>query len=450
MEAETAVLGAVLLSEDALAQIEHWIGPGDFYTGQHRAIFKAMIAVRDSGAAIDVVTVGNRLQSDGQLEKIGGAIALSKLLDSVATIANAEHYAKIVAELSATRRVIYAAMEIAAQGFAQTWDAEDFVIEAQNQIVSAASAFEQRGDGVQMIGDNIDRTVEIAVNGKEPRGVVRSHIAAIDRQFGGLYPGELTVLGARPSVGKSCLALNISLNAARNGKRVLYFTLEDGTENFRQRALAAYSQISFSRIRHNAVGQADRLKRAADSLRNLPFGIVETAGLSSSQIHAKAVAHRAKMGGLDLVVIDHLRRVKDKGRDRYDKTSNAVERFADMAKDMWIPVLLLAQLNRGVENRDDKRPRMSDFRESGTIEEDARAVWFLYREHFYDKGANKNEAELIASKVSQGAPGVVRIWCELETMRFADWGGDGQADPYHGETRELFENEQGDGKGEVY
>lgn len=443
--AERAVLSSVLMHNESLAAISNWVSAADFYVMAHRLIFEVMTRLQSEERAIDTVTVGSLLDSGGTLTKVGGPMVFSDILDSEGTFANVEHYARIVAEKAAKRRIIHEAQRIVAEGMADKWDTEDFAIEAQRRISDAASSLDGRGDAVRMIGDGIERVAKAAVEGNDPFALVKTGIDTIDRSLGGLWPKELTILAARPGMGKSSLALNIALNAAIAGRRVLLFTLEDGIENFQQRALALHGRIEMSRIRRHAVGQPKQLFETASQLKDLPLGIVETPGLSSAQIYAKAVAHNAKHGDLSTVIVDHLRRVREPGRDRYDRISHAVQKFADATKEQGIPWLVLHQLNRDLEKRDDKRPRSSDLRESGTIEEDARAIWFLYRPWYYDKNQDENEAELIVSKSNHGPVGVLRLWCDLGRMRFASMAGaSGRSDPYSGEQGDLLTGNQGD------
>jgi len=446
MDAERAILGSVLLNNDALALVRHWITERDFYVVAHSTIFSGMLELQEDGVGIDTVTLGSLLTRKGELARVGGPMVFDGLLDSVATVANVEHYARIVAEKSAVRRVIHAAQGIVADGFADTWDAEDYLIESQSAISKAASAFAERGDTVKELGDGIVETARRAIEGRDPTTLIKTGISAIDQSVGGLWPKELTVIGGRPGMGKSAFALNLAINADLAGRRSLIFTLEDGIENFQQRALAIRSRATMNRIRRRAVQDPEKLLSAAERLREVKIGLNETPGLSAPEIYSKAVAYRAKHGSLDLLIIDHLRRMRGRGQSRYDRVSDSVQRCADMAKDLGIPVVLLAQLNRKLEEREDKRPRASDLRESGTIEEDARAIWFLYRPWVYDRDADEHEAELIVSKSNHGSIGTIKLWCSMSEMRFLPWAGIGTtpSDPFEGETRDMFPGSNGD------
>jgi len=433
-EAEEAVLGSVLLNNDVIAELRGILTPGDFYVETNRRIYEAILELAPK-SVVDHVTLGQELKRRGDWDRIGGAAALDGLTDTVAAVANFEHYAGIVRDKAAVRRMIYAAQQIVADGFADHDDLGEYLGKSQQSINAAATAGLGALEGPELVGARILDVIEQAVQGKEPEGIVPTGFSHIDNTTGGLWPGEMTIFAARTKMGKTAFALNLGKNAARKaGKRVLWFNLEDSKANMQQRLIAQDTKVSMTSIRRRQVPPelAPIMVDAGASISELPFWVLNRAGLTADQIVSISTTFKAKHG-LDLVIIDHLRRVKHlKGQDFRIGVSYVGTTIADMALNLGVPVLALHQLNRSVENREDKRPRESDLRESGMLEEDARNIWFLYRDAYYDENADTNIADLIVSRSNHGPTGVVKLFCDMPTMKFTDLADD---NPYATRTR---------------
>ncbi len=421
--AEAAVLGSVLLNNEALARVLPIVAPGHFYVESSRRIYQSMIDISRSGKPVDIVTLGNHMMQLGQLERVGGAMAFNDLTDAVSTIANVEHYAKLVRSHAVVRKIIYASMEISAKGYSGINDVPAYVEEANRAMLLASQGLDV-GNGPQHIDETLIEIFGELENGEEPRGMVKTGIGPIDSVTGGLWPGLLTVVAGRPAMGKSSFVLNIATNVALNGKKVLYVTLEDARKYVVMRMLSRYADIDLADLSLRKV-KDDELRRLVDASNKLsgkkPIWIEDTTGLSSSAIRQIVISHKM-YHGLDLVIIDHLGEVNDEGDSDTQITSNATKAFRDLAKDLDIPVLLASQLNRKVEERKDKRPILSDLKNSGKIEEAARVVWFLYRPGYYESdGEDWRELELLVSKANHGKTGTLRLFSDLSRMHVRGW-----------------------------
>jgi replicative DNA helicase len=282
------------------------------------------------------------------------------------------------------------------------------------------------GAGPQRIDEDLKQIYLEVSEGKEIEGLVPTGIDIVDEITGGLQPGLLTVLGGRPSMGKSAFALNVAMNAALADKKVLYITLEDVRSFTVRRLLARFADIDLQELALNRLG-GDRARKCASmieavrKLANKPIWIEDGAGLTSVAIRQIAAAHK-NLHGLDLVIVDHLGEVADQGESLTAITEAAAKSARDMAKELDIPALLLVQLNRNLENRPDKRPNMADLRQSGAIEQVARAVWFLYRPGYYKAGCEEApQCNLIVGKATHGKTGMLNLWCNLSRMYFRGW-----------------------------
>jgi replicative DNA helicase len=368
---------------------------------------------------LDAVTLGAELVRLQLLEKIGGATVIAGLTDLVATSTAVDSYVRIVRQAAATRRIIFAAQDIAARGFGGLDDPEDFAVQARTAIVDA-SRLAIDYHGARLMDDGLLPIVRDVMDGKPP-GALPTGFRTIDHITGGLWPGLVTIVSGRPGMGKSVLSLHIALNVARAGGKVLFFALEDAREFVQRRALAALGNLHMMRLTLNRIDRDEypRLLEAMRLLDHLPLWIIER-GLTSEQIRQYALAHKAEHG-LDLVVIDHVGLVMDKGEE-YEVLTQASRTLVALAKETGVPVVVCSQLNRKLEDRMDKRPREGDLRGSGHLEEDARAVWFCYRPGKYKPNDEsiRNEFELIVAKASHGPTGYVKLWCDLARMTIRD------------------------------
>lgn len=420
-QAEESVLGSVLLNNDALANVLPILRPEHFYVRSNRVVYQAMVDLGGQGKSLDAVTIGTHLKAKGELKKIGGAVALNNLTDQIVTSVRAGEYARIVRDLHAQRSVIYAAQEIIAKGYSGVSNTEEYLTESQKAIALAASSATY-GGGPRQIDADIKEIFGDLETGREPEGIVKTGIPIIDHITGGLWPGLLTVVAGRPSMGKSCFVLNVAANVALSGKKVLYFTLEDVRKYTVRRLLSRFANIDLTdlTLRKITDTQWPNLIQAANNLSgNKPLWIEDASALSSSAIHQIAAAHKM-LHGLDLLIIDHLGEVSERG-DQTERASKAAATCRDIAKALGIPVLLASQLNREVEKRPNKRPQLADLKQSGRIEEVARSVWFLYRPGYYDGDEKSRQLELIVAKANHGKTGTLKHWIDLSRMYVRAW-----------------------------
>lgn len=427
MEAEQAVLGSILLNNSLLSIVMQKLKPENFYVESLRRLYQAMISVADYGSPIDAVTVGTHLQSKGELDKVGGPSIFDGLTKNISTIANIEHYTDIVRSLSAVRTVIYASMKITAEGFSgvPVDNVTKYIADARKEITLAAAEM-ITGNGPQTVDTTLQEIYYDLEQGTEPKGLVKTGIGNIDRVIGGLWPGILHVVAARPAMGKSAFVLNIASNVVQSGKKVLYFTLEDVRKFVVMRMVARYADIDLNDIVLRKVKSPEAWKRFVEAASiisgNKPFWIEDTGGLTSSSIHQIAASHKM-VHGLDLIIVDHLGEVADEVTENETvMISKAARNFRDIAKELNIPVLLAHQLNRRVESREDKRPTLSDLRQSGAIEAVARYVWFLFRPGYYEPDGDEDRSmQLIVAKATHGKTGMLRMWCDLSRMYIREW-----------------------------
>ena len=423
-EAELAVLGAVLLNNEALREVRAVCRPEHLYNEVNRRLLVAMIELVDTGTPVDHVTLGQHLVQKGDLEKIGGSVALANLTDAVATVANVGHYAKIVVELAARRGMIYAAQEIVARGFGDVEDTEEYLATSRSSIATAANYLASKSSGPRLIDDDVVQVHKEISYGKPPEGVIATGLRGLDWVGGGLWPGFLHVLASATSMGKSVVLVNVANNVSQRGEKVLYITLEDTRKMTVYRMFARYANIDLTDLTLGRVKEFDEFQRLTEAMTILsgkkPLWIDDTAGLTSEAI-AQVAAHHQATHGLDLLIIDHLHEVVDKGESETVITSHAARNFRDIAKDLNVPVLLACQLNRELMRRPNKRPILSDLRQSGTIEQAARFVWFLHREGYYTKDDKDHSMEWIIAKASHGRLATLKMYAHLSRMYVRDW-----------------------------
>ncbi len=426
IEAEQAVLGAVLLDNEALYRVMEIIRSDDFYRPAHRLIYESLLELLDKNEPIDLLTLTNHLNGRGELENIGGRAALAMLVEGVPTAASVGPYATIVREKSVLRQLINVANDIVEQGYRETGHIDDFVDQAEKRIFDIAQnkvrqPFYKISDVVRDTYAKIEEQFERkeAVTGL-PTGFVD-----LDRMTAGLQPSDLIIVAGRPSMGKTALALNIAINACRARKvPVAVFSLEMSKEQLVQRLLCVDARVDASKLRTGFLSRDDwaRITDAAGNLSETPLFIDDTPAITSLAIRAKARRlHREH--GLGLVVVDYLQLMRGAGRveSREREISEISMSLKALAKELNIPVIALSQLNRMVENRRPPIPQLADLRESGAIEQDADVIAFIYREEVYDKETlNKGVAEIILGKQRNGPTGTVRLQFEGAYTRFGD------------------------------
>lgn len=399
-----------------------YIVPEDFYRRGHQLIFRGMIQLNDRNEAIDVVTVKELLEQQNQLEDAGGLSYLSELALSVPTAANVGYYAKIVEEKSLLRNLIQAATNIVTQGFEQGDDVQTILNTAERNIMEVSERRNKSGFLTisEVLNTAIENIDQLARNDEEITGLPTGY-AALDKMTAGLQAEELIILAARPAVGKTAFALNIAQNVGtKTDKSVAIFSLEMGAESLVNRMLCAEGSIEASHLRTGQLSEEEwqNLIVAMGSLSRSNIFIDDTPGIKISEIRAKCHKLAKEKGNLGLILIDYLQLIEGTGREnRQQEVSEISRQLKKLAKELKVPIIALSQLSRGVEQRQDKRPVLSDIRESGSIEQDADIVAFLYRDDYYEREgeedeesiANRNVIEVIIEKNRSGARGTVEL-----------------------------------------
>lgn len=427
VEAEQAVLGAIFLEPSSLTVTSEMLRPEDFYRSAHQKIFRAMVKLNDEGKAVDLIIVTEELAANKGLEDVGGVAYLSELAGSVPTAANVEYYARIVEEKSLLRRLIRTATNIAQEGYSREDEVEGLLGEAEKSIMEVAQrknsgSFENIKDVLVRAYDNIE---ELANRKGDVTGIPTG-FAELDRMTAGFQRNDLIIVAARPSVGKTAFALNIAQNVAtKTDENVAIFSLEMGAEQLVMRMLCAEGNINAQNLRTGALTDEDwrKLTMAMGSLSNAGIFIDDSPGVRIGEIRSKS--RRLKQEhGLGMIVIDYLQLIQGNGRsgeNRQQEVSEISRSLKALARELEVPVIALSQLSRGVEQRQDKRPMMSDIRESGSIEQDADIVAFLYRDDYYDKESeNKNIIEIIIAKQRNGPTGTVSLAFVKEYNKFVN------------------------------
>ncbi|ADI28368.1 replicative DNA helicase [Geobacillus sp. GHH01] len=427
IEAEQAVLGAVFLDPTALTLASERLIPEDFYRAAHQKIFHAMLRVADKGEPVDLVTVTAELAALEQLEEVGGVSYLSELADSVPTAANVEYYARIVEEKSLLRRLIRTATSIAQDGYTREDEIDVLLDEAERKIMEVSQrkhsgTFKNIKDVLVQTYDNI----EMLHNRNGDITGIPTGFTELDRMTSGFQRSDLIIVAARPSVGKTAFALNIAQNVAtKTNENVAIFSLEMSAQQLVMRMLCAEGNINAQNLRTGKLTPEDwgKLTMAMGSLSNAGIYIDDTPSIRVSDIRAKC--RRLKQeSGLGMVVIDYLQLIQGSGRNRENRQQEVSEisrSLKALARELEVPVIALSQLSRSVEQRQDKRPMMSDLRESGSIEQDADIVAFLYRDDYYNKDSeNKNIIEIIIAKQRNGPVGTVQLAFIKEYNKFVN------------------------------
>ncbi|MGM7703264.1 replicative DNA helicase [Pseudalkalibacillus sp. Hm43] len=428
IEAEQAVLGAVFLEPEALTTATELLMPEDFYRAAHQRIFSVMVDLSEKGEPIDLVTVTSELQDRKLLEEIGGVSYLSDLANSVPTAANIEYYGHIVEEKSLLRRLIRTATDIAANGYSREDEVEEILNEAEKNILEVAQrkntgAFVSIKDVLVDAYDNIEQLQ----NKKGDITGIPTGFVELDRMTAGFQRNDLIIVAARPSVGKTAFALNIAQNVAtKTDENVAIFSLEMGAEQLVMRMLCAEGNIDAQRLRTGDLQSEDwqKLTMAMGSLSNAGIYIDDTPGVRVSDIRAKCRRLKQEKG-LGMILIDYMQLIRGNGgksgENRQQEVSEISRSLKGLARELEVPVISLSQLSRGVESRQDKRPMMSDIRESGSIEQDADIVAFLYRDDYYDKESeSKNIIEIIIAKQRNGPVGTVELAFVKEYNKFVN------------------------------
>ncbi|KRL27842.1 replicative DNA helicase DnaB [Limosilactobacillus frumenti DSM 13145] len=440
LDAEKAVLGAAFLSKNALADAMEYLQPHDFYRKAHQIIFQKMIDLNDEDQPIDPLTMKSALDKDNQTENIGGVAYIAELASAVPTAANVVYYSKIVHDKAIRRRLINTATKIINKSYADDDSISDLLDSSEQQIMSVSQDNVQ--NGFQNIKDVLEQSLshvnQLSQNDSEVTGLSTGY-AQLDEMTTGLHKDELVIIAARPAVGKTAFALNIAQNVATSSDTtVAIFSLEMGAESLVNRMICAEGNINANHLRTGQLTQDEwnSLFVATGSLSKANIYIDDTAGIKVAEIRARCRRLAKEKGNLGLIVIDYLQLIEGTNPDnRQQEVSEISRQLKKLAKELEVPVIALSQLSRGVEQRQDKRPVLSDIRESGSIEQDADIVSFLYRDDYYehdedddqednnqqqdDDGSNVSEVEVIIEKNRSGPRGTVKLLFAKSYNKFA-------------------------------
>ncbi len=428
IEAEQSIIGGLMLESDALDQVVDLVRAQDFYKPAHSKIFEVIQLLHTKSQPIDIITVSNALQAQGDMDTIGGPEYLVSLMTGVISAANIMTYAKIVKDKATLRRLIQINSGLIERAYNSDFvDVESFVDSAETEIFKLGENKTQSGlvGSMEIVKSSIQKIEELYKRKAEITGLATG-FTDLDRLTAGLHGGELTIVAARPSMGKTAFSLNLATHiAVRQKKTVAYFSLEMGKESMMMRMLAAEAKVSMSEIRNGKIQDSawPKLINAAGALSEAPIFIDESAGLSPFEVRARARRLKAQHG-LDVIMIDYIQLMSLKTRtdSREREVAEISKALKAIAKELQIPVIALAQLNRGVEGRADRRPMLSDLRESGSIEQDADVIMMLYRDDYYDKEDpdKQGHAEVIIGKQRNGATGTVKLRFDAKFNRFKD------------------------------
>jgi replicative DNA helicase len=427
IEAEASMLGAVLIDSDAIVRIADAVGPDDFYEERHQRIYEAIRKLYEKHRPIDVLTLSNQLKEDGLLDIVGGASYLTELTNYVPTAAHVEHYAEIVAQKAIRRRLIKASQDIVGLGYDETKPVQELIEEAETQLFNVSQQ-QVKQDIVSLediLAESFERLDELHKDKGKIRGVPTG-LKDVDNILAGLQRSDLIVIASRPSMGKTALALNIAHNiATKSGLPVLIFSIEMSKEQIADRLLAMQSGVDAWKIRTGDLSDADfeKLSPAMGTLGEAPIYIDDSPTITVSDMRTKArrEQHQRQLGA---ILVDYLQLMS--GGSRFGNDFNRVQEISEIsrglkaiARELNVPVVALSQLSRSVEARSPQIPQLADLRESGSIEQDADVVAFIYREDYYNPETNrKNITDIFIKKHRNGPIGNVELYFDKEHQKF--------------------------------
>jgi replicative DNA helicase len=426
VEAEEAVLGSILIDPDAIIRVAAMLKPEDFYREKHGWIYETALILHERREPIDFLTVCDELERREQLEEVGGAAFITTLINVVPTSIHAEHYARIVERTATRRRLIEAAGQIAALAYQEAEDVDEVVDRAEQVLfgVSERRISRELIPIKQVLSEYYDRIEYLTRHQGEMIGIPTG-FTDIDKLLGGLQRSDMVILAARPSVGKTSLALSFAHNAAKKyGQRVAFFSLEMSDEQVVQRLISAETGINAQRLRRGDIEQDEwgRFIKATSDLAETHIYIDDTPSISALELRTKARRLHAEIG-IDLIVVDYLQLMRGdfRSENRVQEISSISRALKALARELNVPVLALSQLSRGVESRTDKRPILSDLRESGALEQDADVVIFIYRDEMYNENTERpNIADIMVAKHRNGPTGSVSLYFRKELAQFLE------------------------------
>ncbi len=433
LDAEKAVLGAILIDNSTFDQAAEALTPDDFYFEGHRKIFMSMLELSRTFKPIDTLTVANELQNTNELEGLGGLPYVSGLMDGVPRVANIEHYVRIIKEKSTVRRLIHSANEILVRGFSSEEDVHELLNRAERSIFEISQDNVKTGfRKIQDLMSEVYENIEVLSKQKELVTGIATGFIELDTMTSGLQPSDLIIVAARPGLGKTSFALNVGQHAAMMEKTVGIFSLEMAAHQLVHRLICAEARVDSHRVRTGKLHREDwqALGKAITRLDKAKIFIDDTPGISVTEMRSKARRLKAEHG-LDLLIVDYLQLMSAGpiSRQRYENRQQEISAISrslkGLAKELKIPLIAISQLSRAPEQRrGDHKPQLSDLRESGSIEQDADVVLFIYREDIYSKEEDPEEkgiAQIIIGKQRNGPVGIVRLvfieqWTKFENL----------------------------------
>jgi replicative DNA helicase len=439
-EAERSVLGAILLNNESIHRVvEVGIEPRDFYLDAHSKIFEVLLSLSSRGQPLDLVTLTSALRDKGWYDSIGGGSFVTNLVEDTFAISNVAYYAKIIREKALLRRMIDVASEILDSAFDNVESTDEFLDEAEKKVFSVSDVKMKKAFSSmqEILVENMHSIEEASGKGSAVTGLA-SGFTEWDKMTSGLHPGQLIVIGGRPAMGKTSLVISAAQNAAVHSEAVVaFFSLEMSKEELGMRMLSSTARIDSKRLKLGRLGERDwsGLSKAADQLARAKIFIDDSGDLTVMDMRARCRRLMSVEKRLDLVVVDYLQLMKggkgSKGENnRQNEISEISRNLKSLAKELRVPIIALSQLSRALEGRNDKRPMLSDLRESGAIEQDADIVGFVYRDEVYNKETeDKGIAELIIAKHRAGETGNIRLAWMGEFTLFANLAEDSAGTP---------------------
>ena len=428
LEAEESVLGAMMLSPHAIGSVSELLDAGDFYRESHAIVYRAALALYSKGEPVDAITLVDELEQRGELEGAGGRARVNELANLVPATANAPHYARIVREMSTLRGLIRVGGEVARLGWERPGETADLVDRAE-QVVFELSQSRVSGEFSHietLLKESFERITALYEAGVDVTGTP-SGFRELDRITSGFQPGNLVIIAARPSMGKSALGLCMAANlAVRSQTPVALFTLEMSKAEVTQRLMCSEAKVESQRLRTGKLAADDwpRLTAACDKLAKAPIYVDDTGSITMMELRSKARRLKSKEAGLGLIVVDYMQLMTSgtSAENRVQEVSQISRSLKVLARDLDVPILAMSQLSRAVEQRHDKRPILSDLRESGSIEQDSDVVCFVYRDDYYngEESDQQGLAEIIVAKHRNGPTDSIKLSFLKRYAKFAD------------------------------
>ena len=426
LDAERSLLGSILIDSGSLGLVSEILEPGDFHSPAHEIIFAALKILEEGGEAVDSIVLGEHLRREGRLAQAGGEDYLDGLPQDASSLSLVEVHARLVRDKAMLRKLIRTGREVTRLGLEGRGEVGGLVDRAEEAVSSLGQSL--HGGDSRAVGDILHQVyerIEVLRNKEDRLTGLSSGFQDLDDLTAGLHPGELLIVAGRPSMGKTSFANNLVDRISMTGKvPAAIFSLEVAAEQVVQNLLCIHSRVDAQRVRKGIISnqEMDRLRRSADSLYDAPIYVDDSQGLTSLGIRHKA-RRLAKSRGIKLVVVDYMQLMESDAPGRSESRQQEISKISrglkSLARELDVPVVALSQLNRSVEQRDDHRPRMSDLRESGSIEQDADVVMLLHREEYFKKtDHNEGIAEVIIAKQRNGPTGTMRLHFQKECMRF--------------------------------